>query len=396
MAAERIIVVGAGAFGLAASQELVYRGFRPVIVDPTGPTPHSLAASRDISKVVRSEYGGDLAYTQMAGQSMKRWLQWNEQWGTVYHNTGITRLSSDMAQGSFERQSVETAALAGIELEMLDATAIRQRLPMFNTERVHQGFFNPQGGYVEARKVLEHLRDDLRQAKAEWHIGKSVAALVLAQGRCQGVDLTDGTRLEADHVLIAAGAWTGLLVPQMSQLAQATAQPIFHLHVENWDRYSPPQFSVVFPETETSGLYALPLHPEEKVVKVGLHTQGRKAHPLRTDRIVQEQEVAHFRRQMRQYAPELATSPIVYSRICLYHDTRDFDFLIDRHPDIGGLVVACGGSGHGFKFTPVLGELIASRVEDVFHPLARKFQWREPSSAADHGQSDRPALEDLQ
>jgi len=395
MSAERIIVVGAGAFGLAASQTLVHQGFRPLIVDPTGPTPHSSAASRDISKVVRSEYGDDLTYTRMAQQAMEGWLQWNEQWGTVYHNTGITRLFSDLSPGSFEKQSVETAALAGIELEMLDAAVIKQRLPMFDTERVRQGFFNPHGGYVEARRVLQHLRNDLRQAETAWYIGKTVAELVIVGGRCRGVILADGTRLEADHVLVAAGAWTGLLVPQVSQLAAATAQPIFHLHVENWNRYSPPQFSVVFPETETSGLYALPLHPAEKVVKVGLHTQGRTAHPLRTDRIVQEQEIAHFRRQMSRYAPELATSPIVYSRICLYHDTADFDFLIDRHPDIDGLTVACGGSGHGFKFTPVLGDLIASRVTDVCHPFARKFRWRAQSDAAANRKSQRPALEDL-
>ncbi len=395
MLPERIIVVGAGAFGLAASLELIDRGWHPVIVDPTGPTPHSLAASQDISKIVRSEYGGDLTYTRMAQQSMERWLQLNERWGTVYHNTGIMRLFSDTAKESFDTHSMETAARAGIALEMLDATAIRQRLPMFNTERTDRGFFNPRGGYVEARKVLEHLRDDVRQAKAEWHIGKSVAHLIMAHSRCQGVVLTDGTRLEADHVLVAAGAWTGLLVPQLSHLAAATAQPIFHLRVADWERYSPPQFSVVFPATEISGLYALPLHPTEKVVKVGLHTQGRKAHPLHTDRIVQEQEVTHFRRQMHQYAPEMAASPIVYARICLYHDTLDFDFLIDRHPHIDNLTVACGGSGHGFKFTPVLGALIASRIEDAFHPFAAKFRWRAQANPDMYGESGRPALADL-
>ncbi len=385
-------MVGAGAFGLAAAWELAQRGFELVIVDPTGPTPHSLAASRDISKVVRSEYGGDLTYTRMAQKSIDQWIQLNERWGQVYHNTGIAWLSSDSAAAEFESLTLKTAGRINIELEILGATEIKERWPMFNQELFQRGIFNPRGGFVEARRALEHLRDELHHFKVEWHIGKSVANLSLAKGRCLGVVLADGVRLEAEHVLVAAGAWTGLLVPLVSRLASVTAQPIFHLLIEDWKRYSSPRFSVAFLDTETTGVYAMPLHPEEKVIKVGLHTQGRDAHPQLSDRIVQEQEITHLRCQLKRCAPELSECPIVYSRVCLYHDTLDFDFVIDRHPEIENLTVACGGSGHGFKFTPLLGEIVADRVENIQHPFAKKFKWREQANPDESGSMARPSL----
>ncbi len=393
MSANQIIVVGAGAFGLAASLELAQRGIRPVIVDPTGPTPHSLAASRDISKVVRSEYGGDLTYTRMAQKSIERWIQLNERWGRVYHNTGIAWLSSCSTAGKFESLSARTARRLNIDMEMLGAVEIGERWPMFNHRLLQRGFFNPRGGFVEARKVLEHMRDELNQLEVEWHIGQSVANLILTKGRCLGVVLADGVRLEADHVLVAAGAWTGLLVPLVSRLARATAQPIFHLRVEDWNSYSSPRFSVAFLDMESTGVYAMPLHPEEKVIKVGLHTQGHEAHPQLSDRIVQEQEINYLRRQLDRCAPELSKCPIVYTRVCLYHDTLDFDFVIDLHPEIENLTVACGGSGHGFKFTPLLGELIADCVEGIHNPFANKFKWREQANPDESGAIARPSLE---
>lgn len=393
MAPERIIIVGTGAFGLSAGRELARRGHDVIMVDPTGPTPHALSSSRDISKVVRSEYWDDADYTRMGEESIERWLQLNAEWGDrVYHNVGVALLAPDMTETSYEGRSLATARAMDKPAAQLDAAGIRERFPMFRPGAFNAGYFNPRGGYVEALRALRHLRDDLICLGAVWHLGRTVTALDTSRNTCQGVVLDDGTRLAADHILLATGAWTGLLVPQLQPHAQPTGQPIFHLAVTDWPRYSPPHFSVILADIENTGQYILPLHPVEKVIKVGLHTRGREVHPVQGNRMVQKREVRLLRKFQKACIPELARAPIVDSRICLYHDTRDHHFWIDRHPELCNLTVACGGSGHAFKFTPLLGDIIADTVEGIPHRYAAKFRWRqiaEPASDA------RPRLEDL-
>lgn len=395
MAPEHTIIVGAGAFGMSAGKELAQRGHAVTIVDPTGPTPHSPASSRDISKVVRSEYNEDREYTALAAESIDRWLSLNEEWDTVYHNVGVTLLAPTMTPDSYEGRSLATAQATGKSVEILDATAIRNRFPMFPAGKLNAGFFNPRGGFVEALRVLWHLRDDLNRLNVQWHLGQPVASLLIFRGVCQGVVLQDGTRLTADQTVLATGAWTGRLVPELQGLAKPTAQPVFHLEVADLARYSPPRFTVMMANMERTGLYLLPVHPRERVVKIGLHTSGRDMDPVRQDRMVSTQEVQLLRTFLRDYIPELADAPIVDSRICFYHDTLDYHFWIDRHPEIQNLTIACGGSGHGFKFTPVLGEIIADRVEDNLHPYGHKFRWRSTADIVDPYRGERLCLADL-
>ncbi len=395
MATERIVVVGSGAFGMSAGRELAHRGYEIVMVDPTGPTPHSQASSRDISKVVRSEYDDDTDYTALAAESIDRWIALNEEWDTVYHNVGVTLLTAAMTPDSYEGRSLVTAQAAGNPVEILDEQAIRDRFPMFQRGRFKAGYHNSRGGFVEALRVLWHLRDDLNRLGVHWHMGQSVVELLISQDVCHGVILQDGSRIAADHVLLAAGAWTGILVPELQGLTKPIAQPIFHLGVQDLERYSPPQFTVIFAEMARTGHYLLPVHPRERVVKIGLHTSGRDIDPLRSDRLVNAREVQLLRSFLSDCIPELAVAPIVDSRICLYHDTLDYHFWIDHHPAIRNLTVACGGSGHAFKFTPVLGEIIADKVENLEHPYGHKFCWRSHADITSFHSGERLQLEDL-
>ncbi len=384
MAPERIVVVGSGVFGMAAGKELARRGHEIVMVDPTGPTPHAQASSRDISKVVRTEYNNDTDYTALADASIDRWLALNEEWDTVYHNVGVTLLTAAMTADSYEGRSLATAQATGKPVEILDAATIRDRFPMFPAGKLDAGFCNPRGGFVEALRVLWYLRGDLDRLAVQWCLGQPAVSLMVSRGVCQGVILQDGSRLHADHTVLATGAWTSYLVPELQGLAKSTAQPIFHLAVEDLDRYSAPRFTVMLINMEKAGLYLLPVHPQERIVKAGLHTSGREVDPRQHDRMVSTGEVQMLRSLLDEYVPELVDAPIVDSRICLYHDTLDYHFWIDHHPAIRNLTVACGGSGHGFKFTPVLGEIIADKVEGTLHPYGHKFRWR---SQADIGQA---------
>ena len=389
-----ILIAGAGAFGLSAALELVARGFRVAVVDPTGPASHSQAASRDISKIVRSEYSSDATYTELAEQAIDRWHEWNDRFGLLYHETGVTLLAPALEPDSYEARSLATARRFGKPVQELDEAGVARRFPMVKEGALKGGYHNPRGGFAEALETLRALHRELTNRGVEFHLGQWVEHPAERGGRCFGFRLRDGSLLEADHMLMCNGAWTAQFVPGMDANARPTGQPVFHLQVPDPTPYSPRNFPVVMLDIANTGVYVLPQHPTQQVVKVGLHTSGRDLDPVHDDRIVSDAEIRIMRHMFGRYIPELAAAPVIDSRICLYCDTPDYNFWIDRHPDIDNLTVACGGSGHAFKFTPVLGEIIADAAEGKPNRHQGKFGWREPDPALAY-QGERLELANL-
>lgn len=389
-----ILIAGAGAFGLSAALALTERGYRVAVVDPTGPTGHSQAASRDISKIVRSEYWSDPTYTELAEAAIDRWREWNDRFGLLYHETGVTLLAPNWDPNSYEAQSLATARKLGKQIQVLDTDEVARRFPMVKEGSLKVGYHNPRGGYAESLKTLRALFQELADQGVDFHVGRMVERPAEQGGRCFGFRLTDGGLLEADHMLVCGGAWTGTMVPDVASKTRPTGQPLFHLQVSDPDPYTPPNFPAMMLDIANTGIYVLPQHPTQQVVKVGLHTSGRDLDPMRDDRIVTDTETRIMRHMFGKYIPELAAAPVIDSRICLYCDTPDYHFWIDRHPDIDNLTVACGGSGHGFKFMPVLGAIIADAVEGKTNRYHGKFRWHRPLPAKSyHG--ERRELADL-
>jgi glycine/D-amino acid oxidase-like deaminating enzyme len=135
----------------------------------------------------------------------------------------------------------------------------------------------------------------------------------------------------------------------------------------------------------TSGYYGFPIN-RDGVVKIANHGLGREISPESPERAVTPEDEENLRKFLATTFPALADAPIVYSRVCMYCDTHDGDFWIARDPEREGLVIAAGDCGHGFKFAPVLGEIIADAVEQKPNPILQKFRWRtevQPGSGAD-------------
>ena len=173
---ERTLVVGAGIFGVTAAIELRQRGHAVRLVDP-GPLPHPLAASTDISKVVRLEYGADDAYTALAEESIEGWRRWNRDFGVaLYHETGLLLLRRDpLAAGSLEQDSFEVVAGRGHRPELLDAVAVRARFPAWNADVYRHGTYDPEGGFVESGRVVSRLVEEARNLGVEVREGVSLA-----------------------------------------------------------------------------------------------------------------------------------------------------------------------------------------------------------------------------
>ncbi|MCA9881645.1 MAG: FAD-dependent oxidoreductase [Anaerolineae bacterium] len=373
----QILIVGAGIFGVTTALELAERGAEVMVIDP-GPLPHPLAASTDISKVVRMEYGTDEGYMALVEVSLPGWRKWNDLADkTLYHETGVTMFTQEpMQPGGFEHDSYEMLLKRGHQPERLNADDIAKRYPGWHAGHYVDGFYHKLGGFAESGRVVETLIVEGKRKGVTFHSGQKAVEILVDGGVVTGVRTEDGTEYRAEIVVIAAGAWTPVLLPELAPLMRITGHPVFHLQTDQPELFSPPHFATFTADVARTGWYGFPLHPTERVIKVANHGVGKVLHPEHDERVVYEANEANLRQFLRGTFPALADAPVVYTRRCLYCDTLDEHLLIDQHPELEGLYIASGGSGHGFKFAPMLGKIVADRVEAKENQWLPKFKWR--------------------
>ena len=370
-----VIVVGAGVFGLTAALELRTRGWNVRVIDP-GTVPSPGAASTDVSKVVRTDYGADELYVEMAEAALSGWDRWNAQWERpVYHQDGFLLLSRfTMQPGEFEYESFTLLQRRGHRVERLDPELHAERLSAWSPDRYKDGYLNPRAGWVESGNVVTRLAAAARGAGVHLLERVQFERLLEDGTRVTGVKTADGRQWRADVVLVAAGAWTPTLLPHLAHVMWATGQPVLHFKVQDPAKWRAPTFPVWAADIARTGWYGFPALPDG-TLKIGHHSTGRRVHPDEPRTVLPAEEDL-FRSFLRESLPALADAAVIAKRLCLYCDTFDGNFWIDRDPDRSGLVVAAGDSGHGFKFAPVLGHLIADVVEGKVNPWATRFRWR--------------------
>ena len=371
-----IAIVGAGIFGAAAALELRRRGYSVVLLD-AGRVPPPLAASTDISKVIRMEYGADEDYMALMETALEGWRTWNEEFGeTLFHETGHTMLTrAEMAPGGFEYESYQLLIKRGHHADRLRSDEIPKRFPAWRPGVFTDGFYHHEGGFALSGRAVERIVEECESVGVQVLQDARVAAIERRGGSVEAVRLADGRSFSPDTVIVAAGAWTSQLVPELSTATKVTGHPVFHLQPTDPSVFAMGAFTTFMADVSNSGWYGFPLHPIEGVVKIANHGIGQSLGPD-DERVVTDADVRSLRRFVEEALPALTDAPITYTRRCLYCDTLDEHFWIDKHPEVQGLFVATGGSGHGFKFGPVFGDLIADRLEDKPNPWLGKFAWR--------------------
>jgi glycine/D-amino acid oxidase-like deaminating enzyme len=384
-----VIVVGAGINGVTAAIELKKRGHTVVLVDP-GPLPHPLAASTDISKAVRAAYGTDEDYTLLAERSIRLWRDWNKEFGVeLYHEVGVMFVRRrEMKPGDFEYESFKILERRGHKIERMNSARLWKRFPAWNPELYRDGILELAVGYVESSRVVGILSERAKSVGVGLREGAKFSELDEGDDRVKGIVLDDGQRISGDIVVMAVGAWTPYVLPFTQKFFRATGQPVFHLKPRQPDLFASQRFPVFGADISTTGYYGFPVS-REGVVKIANHGPGREMSPESTERVVTSQEEKNLREFLSSTFPALADAPIVYSRVCMYCDTDDGHFWIAPDPERRGLIVATGDSGHGFKFAPVLGEIIADAVEGKSNPLLQKFRWRPDARAGEQKEAAR-------
>lgn len=345
------------------------------LLDP-GPLPRAEAASTDISKIVRMDYGADDLYTELMQQALPLWRRSNERWGeTLYHEDGFLVLADGpLRRGGFELDSIETLAARGHAVSRLSGGGVASRFPAWDGARYPDGYFNPAAGWAESGRVLGLMIDEARSAGVNVRQGEAFRRFIEDGSRVLGIVTTSGESVRADLVLIAAGAWTPVLVPHLQDVMWPVAQPVFHLRPRDPLRWRAPQFPVWAAAISSTGWYGFPANAAG-ILKLANHGPGRRVNPD-APRVIAAGDEDKLREFLRESLPQLADAELAASKTCLYCDSFDGDFFIGRDPDRPGLAVAAGDSGHGFKFAPVLGEVIADAIFENPSRFTERFRWR--------------------
>ncbi len=390
----RAVVVGSGVFGVTAAIELRRRGWDVVLLDQAV-APHPKATSNDLNRVVRADYGRDDFYVDLALEAIAGWERWNEEWPEpAYHPDGFLLLSKHgLEPGTFEGDSYRKLVERGVPLEVLEPSGVRARFPVWRPDHYAAAYFNPRAGWAGADRALTRLLHVAIESGVEVRGAAAVRGLVETGGRVTGVELAAGGRLAAEVALVAAGPWTPRLLPWLEDLMWPSGQPILYLRPERPDDYRAPRFSPWAADLANTGWYGIAGLPDGRV-KIAHHGEGTRVDPGADDLVVDRATEAAFRRFLEHHLPGLATAEMAGSRVCVYCDTWDGDFWIDHDPERPGLVVATGGSGHGFKFAPVLGGIIADVVERRDNPWTGRFAWRERSGRRTEHARSLASLED--
>ncbi len=389
MKKKKAIVVGAGINGVVAAIELRKRGHEVVLVDP-GPLPHPLAASTDISKAVRAAYGADEDYTALAEQSREIWRQWNVEFGAeLYHEIGFLFMRQrPMQPGDFEYESFKLLEQRSHRIERISSKQLLERFPAWNAKRYPDGFLDLEAGYAESGRVVAALIQRAKSLGVELRENAKFRELDEAGDRAKGILLENGEEIAADTVVMAVGAWTPYALPFTRNFFRASGQPVFHLKPKKPELFTPERFPIFGADISTTGYYGFPLN-RDGVVKIANHGCGREMSPDSPERAVTKEEENKMRQFLSDSFPGLADAPIVFTRICLYCDTHDGNFWIAPDPERPQLIIAAGDCGHGFKFAPVLGEIIADAVEGKSNPLLEKFRWRPEVKAGETKEAAR-------
>jgi glycine/D-amino acid oxidase-like deaminating enzyme len=316
-----------------------------------GDPPHPDASSTDISKLIRMDYADDAFHTDLMARALPGWHAWNDRWERpLYHEVGIAVLTAGPLLGAgFEGRSWQALTARGLSLERLTPG----RLPGWRG--IADGYINPRAGWAESGAVVAAL--------ARW--AREAGVQVLRER----VDDLDRSR--ADRVVVAAGAWTPRILPELADRIRPIGQPVFHLRPSDPAAWTPPNFLPFAADIATTGWYGFPLH--SGVVKVANHGAGVPTEPDGPREIGLTWE-GRLRAWLGEHLPGLAEAPIVGRRLCLYSDSFDGDLWICPHPDRPRVVVASGGSGHAFKFAPALGTIVADVVEGGAPPS--RMAWR--------------------
>ena len=360
-------MIGAGAFGAWTAHHLAAAGAHVTLVDAYGPG-NSRSSSGDESRILRCGYGPDAIYSSMARRSRELWRALDARQGSglpLWHPCGVLWLAP--AGDAYTTATLATLRHGHYAVDVLDQTALRARYPHLSTDGVVLALIEPDAGVLMARRSIQTLAAELGRTGVRIRRGRALQPTT--PGRVQAVRLTDGTELPGARFVFACGAWLPAVFPELlGPRITPTRQVVMYFGTVSGDERFTATHTPAWVDF-TAGVYGIP-DVEGRGFKVGIDTHGTRFDPDTGDRTIDGESVDAARAWLQRRFPAMADAPLVESRVCQYENTSNGDFVIDRHPGLDNVWLCGGGSGHGFKHGPAVGEFTAERVlkGDATHP----------------------------
>jgi glycine/D-amino acid oxidase-like deaminating enzyme len=363
-----IAVIGAGAFGGWTALYLLRGGARVTLVDAWGPG-NSRASSGGETRVIRGTYGPNQPYTKMAARATQLWKENEKRWKVkLIHQTGVLWMVT-AGDDHFERESLPMLRDAGIVYQELSVQDMASRWPQINFEGVHWGIYEPDGGFLTARAACQAVLDGFLAEGGEYKQA-AVARQDLEDGKWDGLALSDGSKLNADQYVFACGPWLGKLFPEtVGNRICATKQDVFFFGPPAGDNRFNETKLPVWADHRDRFIYGIPGNAG-RGFKVADDTRGPEFDPTSGERTVSPEGLKIIRDYIAFRFPALKDAPLLETRVCQYENSPDNNFIIDRHPARENVWLLGGGSGHGFKHGPALGEMVAGLILDRKDPDA--------------------------
>ena len=361
-----VAVIGAGVFGAWTAWHLARRGQRVVLVDAYGPG-NARASSAGESRIIRMGYGADELYTRWSQRSLIQWKEFfNAARQPLFLQTGVLWLAG---KDDFRlRQTILTLGRCGVPFEEMDRAALEKRYPQIAFEGVTRGILETKSGVLMARRAVAAVVADALGRGVEYRVAQAVTPR--GTGHLESFLCSSGERIAARIFIFACGAWLGKLFEDvLGPRIFPSRQEVFFFGVPAGDaRFTPPALPTwLFQEDLFYGMPDI----EERGLKIAYDGHGEHVDPDTQLRIVTPEETERARKYVARRFPALRSAPIVETRVCQYENTSSGDFLIDRHPELENVWFAGGGSGHGFKHGPAVGEYLAGQLLDRDLPEPR-------------------------
>jgi sarcosine oxidase len=349
-----VAIVGLGAMGSMAAWILASRGKRVIGFDRFRP-PHGMGSHAGLSRIIREAYYEQPYYIPVVQRAYELWAELERISGTpVYQCTGGLMIGEDasaIAGGAWRH-----AREYGVPFEILRAQEVRRRFPPLHLPESHVGIFERRAGILAPERAIESALSMAGRTGAELRFEEPVE-----EWTSTGTGITLGSAAgtyEAERVILAGGAWMATGLARIAAPLAAARQVLFWFEPKGGrDAFHPSRFPIfLWQWTEGHSIYGFPDQGEG--FKVAIHHEGPTVNPDSVDRTVSAGEERELVEILERLIPD-GVGPVIRSAVCLYTNTRDDDFILDLHPDDSRVIVASPCSGHGFKFAPAVGEILA-------------------------------------